>query len=150
MKRYRLDKLELEKDEEYQRVVNTYGYPIGEWDVSKVEDFTDIFGVKDAEEEICPLYACRTKKRVSEKPICKFNEDISKWNVSNGRYFSRMFQNAFFLIKIYQTGMCQKVNIFIECFKVQLPSIKIYQNGTFHMEQTLLTCLREQNYSMET
>ena len=48
-------------------------YPIGQWDVERVSDFSGVFN------------AARNRK------LRDFNEDLSSWNVSNGTYFERMF-----------------------------------------------------------
>jgi len=49
----------------------TYGWPIGRWDVSDVEDFSNIFWDSKL-----------------------FNENIGVWNVSNAREMANMFRNA--------------------------------------------------------
>jgi surface protein len=48
-------------------------YPIGDWDVSRVDDFTSVMD--------------RDRNRKAEH----FNEDLSRWNVTNGTRFARMF-----------------------------------------------------------
>eukprot|EP00978_Attheya_sp_CCMP212_P026543 scaffold87520_cov52-Attheya_sp.AAC.1 len=49
----------------------TYGWRIGRWDVSKVEDFSCLFRSKNW-----------------------FSEDIGSWDVSNAIYMTRMFANT--------------------------------------------------------
>jgi surface protein len=53
-------------------------YPIGEWDVSRVDDFTSVLD----------------KKR--NRKARRFNEDLSRWNVANGTSFARMFFGCYF------------------------------------------------------
>jgi surface protein len=53
-------------------------YPIGDWDVSRVDNFTSV------------LDAIRNPK------ARHFNEDLSRWNVSNGTSFARMFYGCRF------------------------------------------------------
>ena len=61
-----LDIAELNKNNE-KRVIATYG-PIEDWDVSKITDMSDLFMRQES-----------------------FNEDISKWNVSQVTSFENMF-----------------------------------------------------------
>jgi surface protein len=59
-----------------QRAAATQPYPIGEWDVSNVRDFSHVF---DARRN--PL-------------LIDFNEDISKWDVSNATDLNHMFSGC--------------------------------------------------------
>jgi surface protein len=52
---------------------NRIRYPIGDWDVSRIDDFTRVF-----DED-------RNRKAKN------FNEDLSRWNVAHGTSFARMF-----------------------------------------------------------
>jgi surface protein len=52
---------------------NRIRYAIGDWDISRVEDFTSVFDYR------------RNIKALD------FNEDLSRWNVTNGISFVRMF-----------------------------------------------------------
>jgi surface protein len=52
---------------------NQNRYPIGDWDVYGVDDFTSVFA------------GWRNIKAVN------FNEDLSRWNVAHGTMFARMF-----------------------------------------------------------
>lgn len=54
------------------------GVHIKDWDVSQITDFENMFRANHD-------YMC----------LMHFNADISKWNVSSGLSFRRMFQNAF-------------------------------------------------------
>jgi surface protein len=47
--------------------------PIGDWDVSQVDDFTSVFD------------------HLRNRNARNFNEDLSRWNVANGTSFVRMF-----------------------------------------------------------
>jgi hypothetical protein len=48
---------------------NRIHYPIGDWDVSRVDDFTSVFD---------HVRNCKARN---------FNKDLSKWNVANGTSF---------------------------------------------------------------
>jgi surface protein len=48
-------------------------YPIGDWDVSRVDSFTRVFDLR------------RNRKAYN------FNEDLSRWNVTSGTRFARLF-----------------------------------------------------------
>jgi surface protein len=52
---------------------NRIRYPIGDWDVSGVDDFTSVFD------------------SMKNRKAKNFNEDLSRWNVANGTSFARMF-----------------------------------------------------------
>mmetsp|Transcript_13204 Transcript_13204/g.15124 ORF Transcript_13204/g.15124 Transcript_13204/m.15124 type:complete len:330 (-) Transcript_13204:301-1290(-) len=54
-----------------EEIATLYGWPIDQWDVSKVEDFSELFFNRD-----------------------EFNEDIGSWDVSNAKYMSGMFERA--------------------------------------------------------
>jgi surface protein len=62
-----------EKNEDEDIGNNRIRYPIGDWDVSRVGDFTSVFDVE------------RNGKAEN------FNEDLSRWNVANATSFARMF-----------------------------------------------------------
>jgi surface protein len=57
--------------EDAEEIATTYGWPINQWDVSNVQDFSRIF---------------------SEN--CRFNEDIGSWNVSNATSMLGTFRQA--------------------------------------------------------
>jgi surface protein len=62
-----------EYDAEEENDVNRIHYPIDDWDVSRVDNFTCVFDLR------------RNLK------VWHFIEDLSKWNVANGTSFARMF-----------------------------------------------------------
>merc|ERR1712176_466520 len=66
-----VDKYCNNKFEDVESFATTYGYPINNWDVSLIKDFSDVF------------YRQRS-----------FNENISNWNVSNATDMRWMFDNA--------------------------------------------------------
>jgi len=57
-------------------VAQTYGHPIGAWDVSQITDFSQLFDVD------------------RNPAAASFNEDISGWNVMNASTMWAMFYNA--------------------------------------------------------
>jgi len=60
----------LHDEENTSEVAQKYGWPLGNWDVSLMTDFS---------------FFCADKH---------FKEDISSWNVSSGIYFTSMFEHA--------------------------------------------------------
>ena len=60
-----------EQPEYAEAIASTYGWPIGKWDVSHLEDFSYTF------------HNCDT-----------FNEDISRWDTSNAYYMNYTFFGA--------------------------------------------------------
>jgi surface protein len=64
-------------------VARTYGWPIGVWDVSKIQDFSYLFSADDFDdpERFNPAAAA-------------FNEDISGWDVSSATTMLYMFAGA--------------------------------------------------------
>ena len=63
---------EYDSPEDAEGIARTYGWPIGRWDVSQIEDFSEVFD------------ECHT-----------FNEDISRWDTSHATNMKYMFHNAF-------------------------------------------------------
>jgi surface protein len=57
--------------EDAEEIATTYGWPINSWDVSNVQDFSNLFCENDG-----------------------FNEDIGSWNVSNATSMNSMFLGA--------------------------------------------------------
>jgi surface protein len=64
-------------------VVRNYGWPIGIWDVSQIQDFSYLFAASDFD-----------GSGVFNPAAANFNEDISGWNVSSVRDVSFMFYGA--------------------------------------------------------
>jgi surface protein len=62
-----------EVDEDENNDENRINYPIGDWDVSRVDNFTSVFDLR------------RNLK------VWHFIEDLSRWNVAKGTSFARMF-----------------------------------------------------------
>jgi surface protein len=64
-------------------VASIYGFPIGNWCVSKIQDFSYLFNSNGFEnpERFNPAAA-------------EFNEDISRWNVSSATSMRSMFRSA--------------------------------------------------------
>jgi surface protein len=64
-------------------VASTYGWPIGEWDVSQIRDFSFLFAAKNVD------------IRASFNPAAAtFNEDISDWDMSSATNTTFMFYEA--------------------------------------------------------
>jgi surface protein len=64
-------------------VASTYGWPIGVWDVSKIQDFSYLFAASDFDgsERFNPA-------------VATFNEEISGWNLSSATTTAFMFYGA--------------------------------------------------------
>jgi surface protein len=69
------------EDPETTSVAETYGYPIGTWDVSGLADFSNVFNGFSGGGGRNPAAA-------------SFNEDVSGWNVSSATTMYRMFYHA--------------------------------------------------------
>eukprot|EP00978_Attheya_sp_CCMP212_P008143 scaffold18983_cov53-Attheya_sp.AAC.2 len=74
----------------------TYGWPIGRWNVSYVEDFEFIFmGLKSFNESIGLWNVSNATSMVCMfYEASSFNQDISTWNTSNVTRMSAMFHEA--------------------------------------------------------
>jgi surface protein len=76
-------------------------YPIGQWDVEPVSDFSEVF---DAYQNCVFSY---------------FNEDVLSWNVANGTTFERMFNECrVFNSDVSQWNMANATNLsrmFFDC-----------------------------------
>jgi len=67
-------------------LAETYGWPIGNWCVSQIEDFSGLFSPGALQFTISrPELAL---------PHSNFNEPLSGWDVSRGESFNYMFQDA--------------------------------------------------------
>jgi surface protein len=73
---YYSDDAEEEKNDNEDVGNNRIRYPIGDWDVSGVDDFTSAFDWR------------RNRKTRN------FNEDLSRWNVASGTWFYGMFYHC--------------------------------------------------------
>jgi hypothetical protein len=60
--------------------VRNYGWPIGIWDVSQIQDFSYLFASSDFD-----------GSGVFDPAAATFNEDISGWNLSSAVDVSFMF-----------------------------------------------------------
>jgi hypothetical protein len=87
-------------------VAQTYGKPIGEWCFRYVEDFTLIF------------YGC------GNEGLRAFNENISKWDVTNAKSMYNVFHFANFFNSDISSWNVSKVN------KMYFILILIYHRGT--------------------
>jgi surface protein len=65
-----------------------YGFPIGAWCVSKIQDFSYLFSSDESGERNNPAAA-------------DFNADISLWDVSNARTMSSMFAGRIFSSTVF-------------------------------------------------
>jgi surface protein len=76
-------------------IKRTYGHPIGEWDVSKIQDFKALFFcLNDFNEDIQSWDVSSVTDMSAMFRGKKFNQDISSWNTSQVRDMSSMFENA--------------------------------------------------------
>jgi surface protein len=62
----------------------TNGYPIGTWDVSRIQDFSFVFAL-DRDLTYADLEKC------SPDTLSSFNEDLSGWDMSNATKLTAMF-----------------------------------------------------------
>jgi hypothetical protein len=67
------------------RVASIYGFPIGSWCVSNIQDFSYLFSLDDD----------RDKTRHPIHAAADFNEDISRWDVSNATTMRSMFSGYY-------------------------------------------------------
>jgi surface protein len=96
---YSDDDGEAKNDDEDEFGSNRIRYPIGDWDVSRVEDFTSVL---DQE---------RNDKAKH------FNEDLSRWNVTNGTSFARMFYGCILFHSDLSRWNVTKATNFCEMFR---------------------------------
>jgi surface protein len=79
-----------------EEIAETYGYPINKWDVSSVQDLSNIFHHVDTFNEDISLWNVSNVKDMHSM-FCgakDFNQDLSSWNLSNVTNMSNMFCNA--------------------------------------------------------
>jgi surface protein len=79
-----------------EEFANTYGWPIGRWNVSLVEDFKSLFRKKPTFNESIGSWdvSNATSMHKMFQHATSFNQDLSSWNVSNVESMKCMFQNA--------------------------------------------------------
>lgn len=66
----------MEDNSEVSEIAQLYGWPIGNWCVDLVEDFTEVFSYN------------------RDSALINFNEDISSWNTSSATTMRRLFRGA--------------------------------------------------------
>eukprot|EP00978_Attheya_sp_CCMP212_P047982 scaffold457021_cov67-Attheya_sp.AAC.1 len=88
----------IKKYVKYNRVdseefARTYGWPIGRWDVSNIEDFSWLFhGMELFSENISSWDVSHATNMASMfHRATSFNQDISSWNTSNVTHMGSMF-----------------------------------------------------------
>jgi surface protein len=82
--------------EENSEVARTYGWPIGTWCVSAVNDFSDMFSFTTSFNEDLSGWdmSSATSLNGMFSTALKFNQDLSSWDVSNVEDMGSMFWNA--------------------------------------------------------
>jgi Mycoplasma protein of unknown function, DUF285 len=90
-------------------------YPIGQWDVSNVQDFSYVF---DANRN--PL-------------LIDFNEDLSNWDMSSATNLSHMFHRCPVSTAMSPVGMYQMPPISVACLLAAAPSIRMLPIGMYRM-----------------
>jgi hypothetical protein len=111
-----------------EEIAQTYGWPIGRWGVSNLQDFSSIF---------------RSQRR--------FNEDISAWDVSNAITMFRMFFGAkMFNQDLLCLGTRQMSQLQRACFLGQRLLTKLLPHGIPQALKLWKTCSRMQICSIKT
>jgi Mycoplasma protein of unknown function, DUF285 len=87
--------------------------PMGEWDVSRVIDFSSVFS--------------HFRNRLTKH----FNEDLSLWDVSNGTEFGQMFCGCECFNGDVSKWNVSKAECFESIFKVASCSMRTYRIGTY-------------------
>eukprot|EP00978_Attheya_sp_CCMP212_P022098 scaffold65460_cov49-Attheya_sp.AAC.1 len=81
---------------ETMEIEKTYGCPIGKWDVSRVQDFSELFYFLHSFNEDIQSWDVSSATDMS-KMFCRlksFNQDLSSWNTSQVKDMSSMFKDA--------------------------------------------------------
>ena len=80
-----------------EKIGRTYGWPIGKWDVSKLEDFSHVFYDRCStfNEDISEWSTSRATTMYGMFWMASsFNQPVGDWNTSNVRYMASMFCGA--------------------------------------------------------
>jgi surface protein len=79
-----------------EEFAQTYGYPINQWDVSSLQDFSFVFDNMDTFNEDISSWNVSNATSMYAMFIyaSSFNQDMSSWNVSNVTNMNRMFGYA--------------------------------------------------------
>jgi surface protein len=79
-----------------EEFATTYGWPIGRWDVSHVQDFTHIFQFQQSFNEKIDLWdvSSATSMEGMFNGARLFNRDLTSWNTSNVQSMYSMFCTA--------------------------------------------------------
>jgi surface protein len=79
-----------------EEMAQTYGYPIDKWDVSNLQDFSNIFqGIDTFNEDISSWNVSNaTSMRGMFYGATSFNQNLSSWNVSHVTDMAMMFDSA--------------------------------------------------------
>jgi surface protein len=74
----------------------TYGWPIGRWDVSNIRNFLQLFDSEGSFNENIGSWdvSSATSMWYMFQNATSFNQDISRWDTSNAGDMSAMFRNA--------------------------------------------------------
>eukprot|EP00978_Attheya_sp_CCMP212_P044560 scaffold314373_cov35-Attheya_sp.AAC.1 len=79
-----------------EKFAATYGWPIDKWDVSRVQDFSDVFRKIPRFNEAIGSWdvSNATTMEYMFWGATSFNQDISSWNVSNVTRMDSIFSDA--------------------------------------------------------
>jgi surface protein len=79
-----------------EEIACTYGYPIDKWDVSQVEDMTEVFAFMNTFNQDLGSWNVANVTSTTEMFRCAraFNRYISSWDVSNVTHMRSMFDGA--------------------------------------------------------
>eukprot|EP00978_Attheya_sp_CCMP212_P017146 scaffold45539_cov51-Attheya_sp.AAC.5 len=82
--------------EDAEDFATTYGWPIGRWNVSNVEDFETVFAWKTSFNESIGSWDMSSATSIQRMFIFakQFDQDISSWDTSNVTRMDCMFQSS--------------------------------------------------------